>query len=109
MYYHRYEEEFEIPENFENYLEKDKSLARRRRLNITKALRKRKITRHYGTYNGKDWYNNLHQFSKNKIHCSCACCSFNNRRKRRMGFPKIRPMQDIKRILDMEQQIKELI
>lgn len=106
MYYHRYEEEFEIPENFENYLEKDRSLAKRRRLNVTKALRKRNICKKaYPVI--PEWYNNLHQYSKNKIHCSCAMCSFNNKRKQRLGIPKCVSIQDIKRLIDMDQQIKE--
>lgn len=24
---------------------------------------------------GWEWYHNLHQYSKNKVHCSCPCCS----------------------------------
>lgn len=44
----------------------------RRKLNISKALRKKKISEevYHITY-----YNNLHQYSKNKIHCSCPMCS----------------------------------
>lgn len=34
------------------------------------AIRKRKIARAV-YHNDKDYYDNLHQFSKNKIHCSC--------------------------------------
>ena len=67
----------------------------RRYKNYTKALRKRKIDLNsnwwpysYDNYltfwiNGYrcGWYDNLHQYSKNKIHCSCPMCSFktNNR------------------------------
>jgi hypothetical protein len=38
-----------------------------RRKSILKALRKRRLY--------PDYYNNLHQYSKNKIHCSCPLCS----------------------------------
>lgn len=41
-----------------------------RRMNWRKALRKRRIIRNYGY----DLYDNLHQYSKNKIHCSCPAC-----------------------------------
>lgn len=36
----------------------------------TKALRKQHIIQ----ASGFDYYNNLHQYSKNKIHCSCPMC-----------------------------------
>ena len=37
-----------------------------------KAIRKRNICRnHYGF----EYYDNLHQYSKNKIHCSCPLCA----------------------------------
>lgn len=46
--------------------------AKRRKLNIIKALRKKKIAEHiYGI----SYYDNLHQYSKNKVHCSCPMCS----------------------------------
>lgn len=35
------------------------------------ALRKRRIAREVLKW---DYYNNLHQYSKNKIHCSCPLC-----------------------------------
>lgn len=28
-----------------------------------------------GTVHTESWYNNLHQYSKNKIHCSCPMCN----------------------------------
>lgn len=50
-----------------------------RRRSIIKALRKRRIDREVYSYWYKDhdcgFYNNLHQYSKNKIHCSCPMCS----------------------------------
>lgn len=53
-----------------------------RRKSITKALRKRQIDRDiYGSQGFHDYYNNLHQYSKNKIHCSCPSCSAKTRNK----------------------------
>lgn len=50
-----------------------------RRISILKALRKRRIDREVYSYWYRDgnygFYNNLHQYSKNKIHCSCPMCS----------------------------------
>ena len=49
-----------------------------------KALRKRRLAREiYHSQNNPKWenYDNLHQFSKNKIHCSCPCCSTKTRNK----------------------------
>ena len=44
---------------------------KRRKLNIAKALRKKKISEYVSGIS----YDNLHQYSKNKIHCSCPSCS----------------------------------
>ena len=44
--------------------------AEKRHNDWKKAIRKRKIIRQYGF----DYYDNLHQYSKNKIHCSCPLC-----------------------------------
>lgn len=41
-----------------------------------KALRKRRIDRQMqGHYSTTPYYDNLHQYSKNKVHCSCLICS----------------------------------
>lgn len=46
--------------------------AERRKNDYNKAIRKKNISeRHYGF----SYYNNVHQYSKNKIHCSCPLCS----------------------------------
>lgn len=45
----------------------------RRYKNYTKAKRKRDKDASTSWY-GHLWYNNLHQYSKNKIHCSCPLC-----------------------------------
>lgn len=57
--------------------------ARNRDVSRRKALRKRRLARelyHWGT---SDYYDNLHQYSKNKIHCSCPICSPKTRNKGR--------------------------
>ena len=49
-----------------------------------KALRKRRIDRQtQGHYSTTPYYDNLHQYSKNKIHCSCPLCSSKTRNKGR--------------------------
>ena len=51
-----------------------RSSSERRHKDFHKAIRKRNISKViYG--NRFDYYNNLHQYSKNKIHCSCYWCS----------------------------------
>lgn len=47
-----------------------------RKMNWKHAIRKRSICRNVNSdnYSAGDWYNNLHQYSKNKIHCSCWMC-----------------------------------
>ena len=48
--------------------------ATRRKNSIHKAIRKRRIVNEvYGWSEG--WYDNLHQYADNKIHCSCPMCS----------------------------------
>ena len=53
-----------------------RSRAENRDFSIRKALRKRRISEEVFLYT-KDHplYDNLHQFSDNKIHCSCPICS----------------------------------
>jgi len=67
----------------------------RRYKNYTKAKRKRDIDIHSNWWpinytslfnheflnNRKGMYDNLHQYSKNKIHCSCPMCSAKTRNK----------------------------
>ncbi len=40
-----------------------------------KALRKQRIVHDAYTCYENGYYDNLHQYSKNKIHCSCPMCS----------------------------------
>ena len=48
-----------------------RGLAYNRKKSFTKAKRKQNICEHYY---GWEYYDNLHQYSKNKIHCSCPLC-----------------------------------
>ena len=48
-----------------------RTVAEKRHNDWKKAIRKKKIINAYGW----DYYDNLHQYSKNKIHCSCPLCS----------------------------------
>lgn len=74
-------------DNIDSYLTKDKSLAKKRRFDVTKALRKRSIAHSYALFVYTGWYDNLHQYSKNKIHCSCPMCAAktNNKRNKSRG------------------------
>ena len=59
-------------EEYTDYLEKDMTRAERRHKDFSKASRKEKISKLVYQFN---WYDNLHQYSKNKVHCSCPMCS----------------------------------
>lgn len=82
------------------FAQKPNRRALRRKLNLSKARRKAFLSRNiYGI----DWYRHMHQYSKNKIHCSCNLCCFQS-----FFEPDQKPLQDKKRIEDMDEQIKEL-
>ena len=63
--------------------EKRNSSAYNRDVSRRKALRKRRIAREIYSYHDHtcEYYDNLHQYSKNKIHCSCPMCSAKTRNK----------------------------
>jgi len=90
-----------------------RNAAEKRHNDWKKAIRKRRIVREVYRWD-TDWYDNLHQFSKNKIHCSCGMCSryrkTNNRgRKRKINgnyaLSKNWSIQDEKRIEEMQNQM----
>ena len=62
-----------------------RSKAFNRDVSYRKAVRKRRITREVYPCLNSEWeyYDNLHQYSKNKIHCSCPDCSEKTRNKGR--------------------------
>ncbi len=55
---------------------KDMNRAARRKTSVNKAIRKRFISQKCigGSTGWSGLYNNLHQYSKNKVHCSCWMC-----------------------------------
>ena len=65
-------------------MNKSRSRAYNRDVSKRKALRKKRLAEEV-YYNGKvyPYYDNLHQYSKNKIHCSCPMCSPKTRNKGR--------------------------
>lgn len=89
-----------------------RSRAYRRHMNFVKAIRKRDLDKklcHWSYLTGwVPYYDNLHQYSKNKIHCSCPDCSPRTRnkgakRKRKNYAPSINyKNSDMKKILAMD-------
>lgn len=77
----------------------------RRKKDYTKAVRKQKIAK--AIYGGTvPWYDNLHQYSKNKIHCSCPCCAFNARYHGRALWKEL-PHSEMLRAESLTDQLKE--
>ena len=63
-------------------MNKRNSSAYNRDVSKRKAIRKRRIAEEiYPGEKSNPWYDNLHQYSKNKIHCSCPMCSTKTRNK----------------------------
>lgn len=87
-----------------------RNLAEKRHNDWVKAIRKRRIDRELkGTRNCRDWYDNLHQYSKNTIFCSCPMCrsKTSKLKMRKSGGPggKNWPITDKKRIDEMKDQM----
>lgn len=89
-----------------------------RDVSIRKALRKRRISRYDYLYRveEKDYYDNLHQYSKNKVHCSCPPCQTKTRNKghrryRKGGYHRAinYKRQDLIRMIEMDQDIEETL
>ena len=86
--------------------------AEKRHNDWSKAIRKRKIAHEVypkdKNNNPTEFYDNLHQYSKNKIHCSCPMCSAktNNRGRKVWGSGgRNWSIPDERRIEEMEDQI----
>jgi len=78
--------------------------AEKRHNDWKKAIRKKKIINAYGY----DLYDNLHEYSKNKIHCSCplcACKSKGKKAKRLTGPAECWSISDRRKFEEMEDQI----
>jgi hypothetical protein len=82
-----------------------RNTAEKRHNDWKKAIRKKKIINAYGW----DYYDNLHQYSKNKIHCSCPMCrAKTSKKKMRASWGpggKNWSIADEKRIDEMQDQI----
>ena len=79
-----------------------RTLAEKRHNDWRKAIRKKKIINAYGW----DYYDNLHQYSKNKIHCSCPFCRAKTAKGKSPWIGgKNWPINDEKRIDEMKDQI----
>lgn len=81
-----------------------------RRRSILKALRKKRIDSQVYDYD-RDYgfYDNLHQYSKNKIHCSCPMCSAKtknkgHRKKNWWAPPHNYKISDVRKINRLEYQ-----
>ena len=74
-----------------------------------KARRKRKLDLAVG-YFDMPMYSNLHQYSKNKIHCSCSSCSGKTRNKGKRRYRSGNydrslhySASDLRRVVSMDQ------
>lgn len=95
---------------------KPNSTAYNRDISRRKALRKKRLAKEIYSWHDKDfeYYNNLHQYSKNKIHCSCPMCSPKTRNKGRRDRKNYMrslnyKLSDLKRIISMDQEEMEYI
>ena len=90
------------------------SRAYNREITRRKALNRRALARKIYPHDEQDYYDNLHQYSKNKIHCSCPMCSTKTRNKRKRrgngyGFaPSINyKISDQRKVDAMESDLEE--
>lgn len=90
--------------------------AKNRYVSRVKALRKCKLDLQITPYSenrGFGLYNNLYQYSKNKIHCSCPLCSAKTRNKgRRVNAWNWAPsinykISDLKKVQSMNDKEEE--
>ena len=72
----------------------------KRKIDFTHALRKKKKAETISLNKNYPYYDNLHQYSKNKIHCSCSDC---NPKTARDGYTNT----DKKKLLNLEEQLNE--
>lgn len=76
----------------------------RRKTSIFKAIRKRKIDTASG-YSAR--YNNLHQYSKNKVHCSCPLCRNKSKDRDAMGKKFCPTVADIRKLNRLDDSYQE--
>lgn len=93
--------------------------AERRRTDFKKAIRKRNLAREIYPHGDEyDYYDNLHQYADNKIHCSCGMCSryekTNNKGSKRKISGNFAPsynpsMADMKKLAKLDASEEEYI
>lgn len=88
----------------------NRTRSERRHNDVVKAIRKRNIVKEVYPRDDPSWeyYNNLHQYSKNKIHCSCPLCSSKTRMKKSRGRIYNPPISQLRRMDEMDYETKEL-
>lgn len=78
-----------------------------------KALRKKRISDNFWHHAAEHpYYDNLHQYSKNKIHCSCPLCSQKSKNKGKRARKNYNPTHnfkasDIRKFEKMDNEIQE--
>ena len=87
--------------------EKRNSSAYNRDVSRRKALRKRRIAKEiYHESPEHPYYNNLHQYSKNKIHCDCPMCSAKTRNKGKRRYKSGNYMRHLNyKVSELKRQI----
>ena len=100
-----YMDTFENIEDYNDYTDKDRSRGKRRKQDYEKAISKYKKDKTVRNF-GNPRYNNIHQYSKNKIHCSCLMCAFNGKRHGKIVF-KAETHSDMKKNYSMEQKFSD--
>ena len=82
--------------------------AEKRHNDWKKAIRKCRLDRELdaSNRNHKDIYPHLHQYSKNKVHCSCPMCSAKTKKSRRdwEGGGKNWSVSDQRKVDEMKDQ-----
>ena len=79
-----------------------------------KALSRRQLARKIYPHDDRDYYDNLHQYSKNKIHCSCPMCQRKTRNKGRRDRKNYAralnyKANDLRRLITMDQDEMEAL
>ena len=84
-----------------------------RDVSFRKAMRKKRISDHYWSSRDHSYYDNLHQYSKNKIHCSCSMCSRKTRNKGKRRYKAgnysrslCYKASDLRRLISMDEKEK---
>lgn len=76
---------------------KPRSRAYNRDVSRRKALRKKRISDNFWPHaSNYPYYDNLHQYSKNKIHCSCPMCSQKTKNKGKRARKNYNPTHNYK-------------